>query len=92
MKLEQIQKIIDEISIRFNDCFLKKGLPKASLNDTCLLIEFELKQKYSRSVDIHKFESILWNFKNALQDAFNKNSINVSFWSCSATEMEWTIN
>lgn len=78
---------VKRVAEDFKYFFLK--MPSCSFLVDGLRLEFEMKKRYQRSIDLHGFEGIMERFMHALEYEFQQHNIPLSWWSCSATDMEW---
>lgn len=80
---EKIEKqIISEVSFNYRQYFVIK---KVKSCDSCLTIDFETKSKYSSSINLHLFESIMRRYVEDLQKVLD----GWKFWSCSSCSLEF---
>lgn len=80
---ESVKRVADDFEFFFDT------KPHPDFLGDGMRLYFEVKDEFSRSVDLNGFEEIMERMMWALNYEFGKHDVPLKFWSCSSTDMEW---
>ena len=85
----KISKIIkDTFKTKQFKQFFRTG-PNLYFGNGCLTVEFTMKNKYQRSVNLYKFEDIVEKFVNNISSKFYNRKIDLKFWDAGSCHIQF---